>query len=107
MSKRWSFSQLARKDIAKAAEWYEAQRVGLGVDFVEAVEGRVLAVQQMPGMATLVVVDEERLRRVFVPGFPYYFLFAERNGAYLVLTVVHERRSDAHWRGRVRARSKP
>jgi plasmid stabilization system protein ParE len=99
MSKRWSFSQLARNDIASAAEWYESQRSGLGVDFVEAVEDRVLAVQQMPGMATLKVVDGEHLRRVSVPGFPYYFLFVEREGGYLVVTVTHKRRSDAHWRG--------
>ena len=106
MSKRWSFSQLARSDIASAAEWYEAQRSGLGVDFVEAVEDRVLAVQQMPGMATLKVVDGEALRRVSVPGFPYYLLFAEREGGYLVLTVTHRRRSDTHWRGQVRPPSK-
>jgi toxin ParE1/3/4 len=87
-------------DIEEAADWYDAQRPGLGAAFiVEA--GRVLREISIHG--DYVTVPYERLghvavRRVFLDRFPYRVFFVESAEARIVLRVLHNHRSDTHWR---------
>jgi hypothetical protein len=38
MSRRWIVRPLAQSDIAQAASWYENQRTGLGLRFLDATD---------------------------------------------------------------------
>ncbi len=47
--------------MAEAARWYETQRAGLGVAFVEAIDGAVVRVSENPGVGSPVpgVADDD------------------------------------------------
>jgi plasmid stabilization system protein ParE len=106
MTKPWLLHPEAERDIDEAFAWYESKRAGLGIQFAHAIRARIAEVRRLPSASSVLYEDGEELRRVFVRTFPYWILFAELSDAWMVLTVSHRRRSDEHWRGRLKARGR-
>ena len=100
MRKPWNLDAGARRDIAESADYYEAKEAGLGVRFAEAVEDRLEAAEERPGMATQVILGGEAYRRVPLRTFEHSLWAIELERVYLVLAVSHKRRDNAHWLGR-------
>ena len=94
----------ARDELEAAAAWYDANRYGLGEEFLvevrvafarisENASGRV----RWPGAPQL----DPPIRRVVLDRFPYavgYQVFPQRA---VVLAVAHHRREPFYWQGRV------
>ena len=48
MTRRFIVSPRAERDVQAAYQWYESQRVGLGEEFLSAVEQKLSAVRAFP-----------------------------------------------------------
>jgi plasmid stabilization system protein ParE len=89
MPRRWIVRPLAEVDLESAATWYEGQRTGLGLRFLDAVDhlfGRVRATPlQFPQVSG-------SLRRALVHTFPYAVYFEATADAVVIHAVLHLRR---------------
>ena len=97
------FSDEAREELRAAARWYEAQHLGLGEEFLSAIDeavGRVRLLGAHGGPAPGVPA-ELGVQRVLVKRFPYAVVFLEVPRAIRVIAVMHQRRRPGYWRGRI------
>ena len=81
-----------------AKDWYDAQRVGLGDEFLECVEEVFDRLRQVPGAHAAVHGD---VRRALVRRFPYVVYYRIDDDLVTVLAIMHSHRDPAAWQGRV------
>ncbi|MBA3393119.1 MAG: type II toxin-antitoxin system RelE/ParE family toxin [Deltaproteobacteria bacterium] len=86
-----------------AAEWYEARRQDLGIDFVTAVREALLRVAEAPQTWPLVrdVPEQLNVRRFLLRRFPYSVVFIELDAEIRVLAIAHTSREPGFWRARL------
>lgn len=94
MTLRPFFRKAARLEYDEAASWYEAQRSGLGAQFVTEIEHALLQVCEMPQRFPRMLAE---VRCVRVRRFPYSIFFRVRAEQLIVLAVFHARRDPAVW----------
>ena len=91
------FRDEALADLDDAYLWYEEQRQGLGVEFIQAIETRLEQIQsnwkQFPRIRSVI-------RRAIVSRFPYAIFFIEQGQSISIIAVMHHARSPRHWQGR-------
>ena len=87
----------AEDDIEKAFNWYEDQRVGLGLDFLLAVEASLAVVERDPLRYPLIY---KQARRILLRRFPYGLFYIVGDGVIEVLACMHHRRHPRKWRRR-------
>src|SRR5262249_47020399 len=92
----------ARIEVEEAAQWYEAQRAGLGLEFIDAVQTAVLTIEANPGrFAALETNDTNRkVHRYLLKRFPYVLIYEFRPTEIVLLSVAHARRRPGHWKRR-------
>ena len=92
----------ASAELAEAVRWYEAQRSGLGADFLQAVGRTFDLVAQNPEIGSPVMgVAAGRLRRMTVPRFPYHVIYEVRPAEIVVVAVAHAKRRPGYWQARL------
>lgn len=79
----------AERDVQDIQSWYEAQKVGLGIQFILAVDEVLDRVREMP---QLYAAGYRSVRRVLVHRFPYVIHYRFVNDFVEVLAVQHGRR---------------
>ena len=79
----------AEADLAEAYSWYEAQRPGLGDDFMLCVEAALEVVGERPRSFPII---RSHTRRILVRRFPYLILFVELPDLISVVGVFHTSR---------------
>ena len=95
-------SEEADAELAEAARWYETHRVGLGAEFLEAVDAAVARIAETPGMGSLVPgVRDDAIHRRPVRRFPYHVVYLELPDRLQILAVAHDRRRPGYWVGRL------
>ncbi len=87
----------AESDIKDAYEWYEAQRKGLGENFLLCVEEGLSRASRNPAIHSVVYKE---VRRVLIHRFPFGVFFIENKESISVLAVFHARRNPKAWKGR-------
>lgn len=87
----------AAADLDEAFRWYEAQRAGLGGQFLEAVTLVLQTVSETPGAFPVVHRDT---RRAHVHRFPYGVFFRIAGDDVVVVACFHGRRNPRRWKGR-------
>jgi plasmid stabilization system protein ParE len=88
----------AKAEFDKAADWYDEQRAGLGVDLVAKVRETLKGIAANPRMHATVYQD---VRKAVVVRFPYIVLYREEAGEVLVISVFHTSRDPSIWQARV------
>jgi plasmid stabilization system protein ParE len=88
----------AEQDLAEAYDWYEAQRIGLGEDFLSCVDARIRSICRAPQMCAFV---HESYRRALVRRFPYAIFYEHAEGVVTVYCVFHTSRDPERWRERL------
>ena len=53
MNKRWRVHVETLADVDETVQWYDAQRAGLGVEFLEEVRATVAMLQEDPARGTV------------------------------------------------------
>jgi plasmid stabilization system protein ParE len=91
----------AEEELAQAAEWYEAKRIGLGVELVTIVDRAFDEIQDAPLSYALWRADRPYRRKVLTR-FPYVVFFRTEGDAVEVIAVAHAKRRPGFWLDRVR-----
>ena len=89
----------AEAELERAFDWYEAQSVGLGAEFLRAVDAVFASICRTPALYPTV---HGRTRRALLRRFPYGVFFYERDEdrEVVVIAVVHGHRDPWVWRAR-------
>ena len=87
----------AAADIEDAVSWYEQQRPGLGVEFLEAVDHVLRAIVDNPRLAPVV---QRNTRRRLLSRFPYGIYYRVYPDIVVVVACMHGRRDPRRWRSR-------
>jgi toxin ParE1/3/4 len=87
----------AAEEYVAATAWYEAQRAGLGREFVEAIDTAIAGAVASPELYREV---HEDVRRVPVKRFPYLVFYRVLEDRLRVIAVLHGHRDPATWRDR-------
>lgn len=89
----------AEQEMIFAAEYYEAQASGLGVDYLSEVERSVQAIAESPMTWPIV---EGKLRRRLVRRFPFGVLYRIDLEEIIIVAVAHLRRKPEYWKKRLK-----
>jgi plasmid stabilization system protein ParE len=89
----------AQAEAEQAAEWYEAQQPGLGIEFVLELDAAIERVAETP-LAYAKLYQEAR--RVLVRRFPFAVYFIHERDVVEVFAVLHQQRAESWWQSRVR-----
>lgn len=73
----------------QAFAWYEEQRIGLGGEFRDALDGTVARIARHP---LVYAAGDRGLRRALVSRFPYAVYFRIYPDAIVIVGVMHGRR---------------
>lgn len=84
----------AATEVAVAAKWYETEREGLGVQFLDALDSALQRISSAPHAGQ---VTHGRIRRAHMRRFPYAIFYLVEGEKITVLAVVHSRRSERNW----------
>ncbi|MBN1319544.1 MAG: type II toxin-antitoxin system RelE/ParE family toxin [Thermoleophilia bacterium] len=79
----------AEDDVAATFEWYESRRVGLGVEFVCALDATLAALLEFPESCPVVYRDT---RRHLMGRFPFEVLYRLEDGLLVVTACIHAAR---------------
>ena len=97
-------SAAAEAELVEAARWYQNQRGGLGIEFLDAVDDAVSRVADTPDMGSAVPgVSDQSIRRRAVLRFPYHVVYIVLSDRIQILAVAHDRRRPGYWVGRLPA----
>ncbi len=104
---RATLADAAEAELLAAAEWYEAQRPGLGVEFTAAVleAAEIVATAPRawptwPGMSG----QTPPVRRFVMDRFPYTLGFQIFDDRIEIVAVAHAHRRPGYWQRRSRPR---
>lgn len=87
----------AAADIDEAFLWYEAQRPGLGHEFLAAAQTLIDAVAQHPPRYPVV---RRNTRRALLRRFPYAVFFRTYDEIVVIVACIHGRRDPRRWQAR-------
>ncbi len=87
----------AEAEVEEAASWYEARRVGLGLEFVAAIDRALADIAERPESFP---VWAPPWRRVVLQRFPFVVYFELEVERVVVMAVAHARRRPGYWMAR-------
>lgn len=88
----------AETDMMLAAEWYETRALGLGTEFLRAVDACFGLIQRVPEGYQLVAPDARRAR---LRRFPFSVYYVATPARISILAVLHVRRDPREWQSRL------
>ncbi|HLO87872.1 MAG TPA: type II toxin-antitoxin system RelE/ParE family toxin [Nostocaceae cyanobacterium] len=89
------FHPLAEQELNEAATYYEEQKQGLGLEYLEAVEQAVSCLMDYPEIGAKV---RGSIRRLILPKFPYSLFYRVlENNEIRILAVAHHKRRPFYW----------
>ena len=92
------FHPEAQAEFVAAAQFYERQAEGLGLDFIRTVRQTYQRLLESPASGP---PFGRRLRRLLVPKFPYGLLYRVERERIDIIAVMHLHRRPGYWRSRV------
>ncbi len=87
----------AENDLASAYRWYEEQRAGLGVDFLNCVEEVFRRIRDTPEAHAVV---HNGARQTLTRRYPYVVCYTVEEDAVYVIAVFHGQRAPDAWKSR-------
>jgi toxin ParE1/3/4 len=97
---RYRLHDAARAELARAAQRYEFQLAGLGVDLVAEVEHTLETIADNPRAYPRVPGFRRVVRRALVARFPFAIIYVTLPSEWVVLAIAHGRRRPGYWRRR-------
>ena len=87
----------ADREIEAAFQWYEKERAGLGLEFLEELRSTYDRIVEGPLKYQHL---RSGIRRALLRRFPYAIYFAVEQSKIVVLAVLHASRDPAEWQRR-------
>ena len=97
MSGKAFFTLAAKRDLRNARNWYEGERVGLGVEFLGEIQYATRRLESNPEQFAIV---HRQTRLCPVKRFPYIIVFRIADDLVEVLAVIHAHRDPIVWKRR-------
>jgi plasmid stabilization system protein ParE len=97
MSKRIVFYPVADAEFLESAEWYEDQRNGLGLEFIDYVQHVLDNIAENPLRYPVVFKD---IHEGLVSKFPFAVYYRVKADRVIILAVFHSSRDPAIWQSR-------
>lgn len=88
----------AQTDAEIAAEWYELQQNGLGIEFILEVDTAIARAAETP---ELYATQFREVRRVLVRRFPYAVYFIFESNTIEIFAILHQMQDKTEWQSRV------
>jgi plasmid stabilization system protein ParE len=88
----------AQAEFISAAQFYERQAEGLGLEFIATAQN---AYERLPEFPASGAPFGRRIRRLLVPKFPYGLLYRVEPERIYVVAVMHLHRRPGYWRSRL------
>src|SRR5690348_2405211 len=98
MTRRVVFRQSAVDEIGEAAAWYESQRAGLGLEFVDAVSSSIDLITANPLRYQRVFKDR---RRAVVARFRFNLIYCVTEDEVVIVACLHGHRDPRRWMDRL------
>ena len=92
------FHPKAQDEFISAAQFYERQTEGLGLDFIMTVVQTYERLLEFPASGS---PFGRQLRRLLVPKFPYGLLYRVEPERIYIIAVMHLHRRPGYWRSRL------
>jgi toxin ParE1/3/4 len=89
----------ARRELLEARDYYDEQRGGYGLRFVEAVEREFALLLQFENIGKSV---GNGVRRRTLSDWPYGIFYRLRGDELIIVAIAHHRRRPGYWRSRLR-----
>ncbi|HEX9460775.1 MAG TPA: type II toxin-antitoxin system RelE/ParE family toxin [Thermoanaerobaculia bacterium] len=89
----------ARRELLEARDYYDEQRRGYGVRFVEAVEREFALLLEFQNIGKSV---GSGVRRHTLSDWPYGIFYRLRGDELIIVAIAHHRRRPGYWRSRLR-----
>jgi len=89
-----TFHEDANAEMNDAAQYYEERALGLGLSFLDAVEGPVDKILENPEAYQLV---GDEVRHKLLIRFPYSLLYVVEPERIRVVAVAHQKRRPGYW----------
>ncbi len=96
-AKRISFHRLARTELMDALVYYEAERPGVGLAFLDEISRCLKSVTEFPEAAPIV---RGAIRKKLLRKFPYALLYSIKPWGIRILAVMNLKRRPFYWAGR-------
>lgn len=97
--RRVVFRSQARREFDEAGDWYEKERPGLGMEFLDEIQLLIQRIATTPEQFPMLHRD---VRKAVVRRFPYCIYFRERKELIVVLAVFHSARNPTAWQQRTK-----
>ena len=93
---KWSVTirPRAETDLRDAFQWYEAQRPGLGEEFLTEVKRAVSFLEEQPDRRPLYYRE---FRRLLTRRFPYKLFYRIDGDRVIVFRILHAKRDHRRW----------
>mgnify|MGYP000586728150 CR=1 FL=1 len=91
------FHPAAEDELNQAADYYEDQQTGLGLEFVEEVYLTIQRIVEFPQAWTSL---SKKSRRCMTNRFPYQVIYSIREESILILAIGHLHRKPGYWQER-------
>jgi plasmid stabilization system protein ParE len=88
----------AKRDLQRAARYYEKQLAGLGRDFVAEIDRLLEWIGENPLLCQTV---HQEVRRAIAHRFPYGLFYKIEGEVIVVIAIVHLRRDPTSWQRRL------
>jgi toxin ParE1/3/4 len=85
----------AKRDVRRAAKWYQRQHEGLGKEFVVEVDGTL---ERIAGNPEQYEVVHREIRRCILRRFPYGVFYRIQTNKISVFAVIHLKRDEVLWK---------
>jgi plasmid stabilization system protein ParE len=95
---KWEFHPQARQELDESADWYESQKPGLGLRFLDEVEEVIGRILKSPEKWRKIDVD---VRRCLMDSFPFTIFYRIRGTFVEILAVSHHGRRPGYWKPRL------
>ena len=92
----------ASDEAVAAADWYDRERPGLGIEFEQALDAALDFLED--DLAPLVPVPgtsgAQGAKQLLLRRFPYSIVIRESGDEYLIVAVAHQHRRPGYWKDR-------
>ena len=101
MSYNLIFTTETQEDLREGFLWYEEKRMGLGIDFMMAVEATLKSIERNPLAFSLAPTQIPNIHRAIVFKFSYLIFYTLIGQSIIVLSVISSKRDPAIWKTRI------
>ena len=95
------FTNESQDDLRNGFLWYEEKRVGLGVDFMLAIESTMRVIERNPFTFSKAPTNIPNIRRAIVFKFSYSIFYTIIEQSVVILSVVSSKQDASIWKTRI------